>query len=302
MITLGIDTSNYTTSAAVYNNGTVIHKRKLLPVKENCVGLRQSDAVFLHTKQFAEVIRGLDIPKDIEAVGVSDRPSSVEGSYMPCFLVGKTLADTIGKVNDIKVKYFTHQQGHIAAGLYSAGRLDLLEHSFLAVHLSGGTTELLLVKSDSQGPQITLLGGSSDLKAGQAVDRVGNMLGLDFPAGKELERLALKSDAKFKIKPCVKSLSLSLSGVENQCSAMLKKGEPKENVALYCIKYISLTVCELIKNAMEIYPDLPILFVGGVMSDSIIREDLSFCENAVFATPQLSSDNACGAAVLAAVC
>ena len=301
MITLGIDTSNYTTSVAVFDNGKVVHNRKLLPVKDNAVGLRQSDAVFLHTKQFFEVFDGLQLPKKIDCIGVSDRPSSIEGSYMPCFLVGKMIAQTLGKAYGVNVKYFTHQQGHIAAGLYSSQNLELLERDFLALHLSGGTTELLLVEKTDDNPRITLIGGSSDLKAGQAVDRVGNMLGLPFPAGKELEKLALESNKVFKLKAPVKDLTLSLSGVENRCKKLLDDGSSPEDIALYCLKYISASVCQLVKNAMEKYPKLPILFVGGVMSNSIIREDLSFCKNAVFAQPEFSSDNACGAAVLAAL-
>lgn len=301
MITLGIDTSNYTTSVAVFDNGRVVHNRKLLPVKDNAVGLRQSDAVFLHTKQFFEVFDGLQLPKKIDCIGVSDRPSSIEGSYMPCFLVGKMIAQTLGKAYGVNVKYFTHQQGHIAAGLYSSQNLELLERDFLALHLSGGTTELLLVEKTDDNPRTTLIGGSSDLKAGQAVDRVGNMMGLAFPAGKELEKLALESTNTFKIKAPVKDLTLSLSGVENRCKKLLDDGSSPEDIALYCLKYISASVCQLVKNAMEKYPKLPILFVGGVMSNSIIREDLSFCKNAVFAQPEFSSDNACGAAVLAAL-
>ncbi len=301
MITLGIDTSNYTTSVAVYEDGKISHSRKLLPVKENAVGLRQSDAVFLHTKQFSEVLDGLNLPQKIDYIGVSDRPCSNEGSYMPCFLVGKTIAETIGKVNDVKVKYFTHQQGHIAAGLFSSQRLELFERDFLALHLSGGTTELLLVKKTDTAPQIFLIGSSSDLKAGQAVDRVGNMLGLGFPAGKELEALALKSKLKFNIRPSVNGLSLSLSGVENKCKKMLEDKNSPEDIALYCLKYISASVCKLVINAKEKFPDLPILFVGGVMSNSIIRNDLSFCKDAIFAKPEFSSDNACGTAVLAAL-
>lgn len=301
MITLGIDTSNYTTSVAVYDNGNIEHSRKLLPVRENEVGLRQSDAVFLHTKQFVEVLQGIQMPQKFDCIGVSDRPSSAKNSYMPCFLVGKTLAETIANVNGVSVKYFTHQQGHIAAGLFSANRLDLLEQDFLAIHLSGGTTELLLVKKTDVAPDMVLIGGSSDLKAGQAVDRIGNMLGLDFPAGKQLEQLALQSSAKFNIKPSVKGLTLSLSGVENKCKKMFDEGTSKEDVALYCLKYISVSISAIVKNAKEIYPNLPILFVGGVMSNSIIRDDLSFYKDAVFAKPEFSSDNACGAAVLAAL-
>ena len=92
---------------------------------------------------------------------------------------------------------------------------------------------------------------------------------------------------------------MSLSGVENQCAAMLEKGENRADVALFCLKSLSAALCRLTQNVMQTFPDLPILFVGGVMSDSILREDLSFCKQALFASPQLSSDNACGTAILA---
>ena len=58
---LGIDTSNYTTSCALYNSDTdtVVHRKKLLPVKKGELGLRQSDAVFHHTVQLPELMREL---------------------------------------------------------------------------------------------------------------------------------------------------------------------------------------------------------------------------------------------------
>ena len=97
MLYLGIDTSNYTTSAALYNSqtGEITQQKKLLPVREGQLGLRQSDAVFHHTAQlhtlFEELVRGVDT-KQIAAVGVSSRPRPVSGSYMPCFTVGQNTA------------------------------------------------------------------------------------------------------------------------------------------------------------------------------------------------------------------
>ena len=179
---LGIDTSNYTTSAALFDGQRVLENRKLLlPVKPGEKGLRQSDAVFHHVRQLPQVLgpllEGLEAPPG--AVGVSVSPTTAEGSYMPCFLVGKNTAGLLGQAWKAPVEHFSHQQGHIAAALYSAGRLELLERRFLAFHVSGGTTEALLVQPDGEGmPHITLAAHSLDLKAGQAVDRVGLLLGL----------------------------------------------------------------------------------------------------------------------------
>lgn len=169
------------------------NRKLLLPVKPGEKGLRQSDAVFHHVRQLPQVLgpllENLEAPPG--AVGVSVSPTTAEGSYMPCFLVGKNTAGLLGQAWKAPVEHFSHQQGHIAAALYSAGRLELLERRFLAFHVSGGTTEALLVQPDGEGmPHITLAAHSLDLKAGQAVDRVGLLLGLSFPCGPELERLA----------------------------------------------------------------------------------------------------------------
>ena len=90
---LGLDTSNYTTSAAIYDAEADIlcQEKKLLPVKEGTLGLRQSDAVFHHTRQLPEIVEALlhdGGASDVAAVGASERPGSEPGSYMPCFLVG----------------------------------------------------------------------------------------------------------------------------------------------------------------------------------------------------------------------
>ena len=191
---LGLDTSNYTTSAALFDtaDGTVKQVKRLLPVKKGELGLRQSDAVFHHTRQLPEIITKLfeDCGEAPAAVGVSVRPRNIDGSYMPCFLCGEGLADSLGAVNGIPVYKTSHQVGHILAALYSADRLDLAGERFIAFHVSGGTTDCLLAEPDEENiVRATELGTSLDLKAGQAVDRVGLMLGLDFPCGRGLKRL-----------------------------------------------------------------------------------------------------------------
>ena len=89
------------------------------------------------------------------------------------------LAQTLG----VPFVPVSHQQGHIAAAAWSAGRLDLLDRPLLAWHLSGGTTELLYVQPDGFNVQASCIGGTSDISAGQLIDRTGVLLGLDFPAG-----------------------------------------------------------------------------------------------------------------------
>lgn len=299
---LGIDTSNYTTSCALYNSetGEIVQKKKLLPVKEGELGLRQSDAVFHHTVQLptlmTELFDGFD--GELSAVGVSVSPTCEKGSYMPCFLAGVNAATAVSAASGVPLKRFSHQQGHIMAALYSSDRTDLLGQKFLAFHVSGGTTQALLVDGMLDAK---LIAESLDLKAGQAVDRTGVMLGFPFPAGRYVDELARKSDRKYKMNIKLKDGSCCLSGVENKCKAMLENGENPEDICRFCIDYIMTALYKMALWAKENYGDLPIVFSGGVMSNSIIKEEFTEKLNASFAEPVFSADNAAGTAILASL-
>ena len=306
-LVLGVDTSNYTTSLAVadVDDMYAVQSKKLLPVAAGALGLRQSDAVFHHTVQLPVLFEKLsgecDLSK-VRAVGVSVTPRREEGSYMPCFLAGISAATAFASANNLPVYRFSHQQGHIAAALFSAGRLDLLNEKFLAFHVSGGTTEAVIVTPDEKNIITTeLVASSLDLKAGQAVDRVGVALGLSFPAGKRLDELACKCNEKVKVKPVIKGCDCSLSGVENKCNKMIADGYAPETVARYCIEYICASLDSMAESLLLKYGDMPLVFSGGVMSNSIISKRLSGKYGAIFAKPEFSCDNAAGTAILAAI-
>ena len=301
---LGIDTSNYTTSAAVYDSAEnkVYQAKKLLPVREGELGLRQSDAVFHHTKQLPDMVEKLFSEYSLrqpEAVSASVRPRNMEGSYMPCFLCGEGLGRSLAAVDKLPFYTTSHQVGHILAALYSADRLSLAGERFIAFHVSGGTTDCLLCEPDDELIiKVTELGTSLDLKAGQAVDRCGVMLGLRFPCGAELEKLAAGADREFRVKPVIRDGNCCLSGVENKCRNMLEQGERSENIAKYCLDTVGATVIAMTEAAVENAGDLPLVFAGGVMSDVIIRDRiLSVFPEANFAAPQFSCDNAAGVAI-----
>lgn len=305
-IYLGIDTSNYTTSAALYCNetGTVISEKQLLPVNPGELGLRQSDAVFHHVRQLPIVLERLFALQSQSpcAVGFSARPRDEEGSYMPCFLAGECSAKAAAISSHIPAYAFSHQAGHIAAALYSVGRLDLLNDRFIAFHVSGGTTECLLVSPGKERIiDITCVAHSLDLKAGQVIDRVGGMLGLSFPAGMELDELSRQSTRVFSPKPMIKGSDCCLSGVENQCARMLSDGIAPCDIARYCIDYIMAALSCMTESAIQTYGKLPLVFAGGVMSNSIMSETLSRRFNGLFASPALSSDNAAGTAILCCI-
>lgn len=300
-VVLGIDTSNYTTSAATYNgvNGEYTNSRQILTVKSGEVGLRQSDALFQHTKNLPEIIKKALDCKKIEAIGVSTRPRAVEDSYMPVFLAGTTVAESIAATMGIPLYKFSHQAGHIAAALFSADKMDLIGKEFISFHISGGTSEAVKVSYSKENFFNTeIVAKSLDLKMGQAVDRVGNMLGLQFPAGKELDRLSLEGELPKLVKPSIKDFNFSISGLENQAAELIKNGARKEDVALFTITYICKTLEKTVLNLKKEFGDIPLVFAGGVMSNTIIRNVLTEKYGVFFASKELSSDNAVGIAVM----
>lgn len=293
-VCLGLDTSNYTTSAAVSSRGKVTASvRRLLKVAEGERGLRQSDAVFQHTVNLPSVFSEIGEQR-LRAVGVSATPRDHEGSYMPCFLAGVASASAIAETAGVPLYRFSHQAGHIAAALYSCGREDLHEGEFLAFHVSGGTTELTYVDHG----RITLLGGTRDISAGKAIDRIGVMLGLSFPCGGQLEALAGDIMTAKAGKLSVEGLSCNLSGLENKAEAMRKQGAEPSAVAAYVLRHILAVLDRLTENALAIYPGLPVIYAGGVMSNKAIRSHLSDRFGGLFAEACYSCDNAAGIARL----
>ena len=300
MSVIGFDTSNYTTSIAYFDGNSGVNCSQLLPVKQGELGLRQSDAVFHHTKSLPELSGRLFShiqAKDITAVGVSTRPRAVEGSYMPCFMVGyshaKMLADALG----VPLVECSHQQGHVAASVWSSGRLDLLEQPHLAWHLSGGTTELLYVQPENKNVICQKIGGTSDISAGQLIDRTGQLLELPFPAGKHVDALSKKSVSKDAFKVKCHDMTFSLSGVQNKVTQYYERYNSAVDTAAFALRSVCGAVYQATVQAMEAYPGLPVVFSGGVASNSMLR-DLLAPLNPVFAQPQFSTDNAMGVAIL----
>ena len=301
MRVIGFDTSNYTTSIAYFDGVDGLNCSRLLPVKQGELGLRQSDAVFHHTKSLPELSGRLfsHFPgNEIAAVGVSTRPRAVEGSYMPCFLVGYSHAKLLSDLHRVPLIEVSHQQGHVAACLWSAGRMDLMDRPHLAWHLSGGTTELLLVEPEGKNVKCTRIGGTTDISAGQLIDRTGVMLGLSFPAGAALDALSKEACGRevFGVK-CPGS-DFSLSGLQNKVQDFYRKNDNQAETAAYALRCVARAVRKATDNALKAYPGLEVVFSGGVASNSMLREELKGF-NPVFCPPQYSTDNAMGVAVLA---
>ena len=307
-VVVGLDTSCYTTSAAAVTvDGQVVAScRQLLPVKLGERGLRQSEGVFIHVRQLPgrleelrEFIRG----DEIVAVCASSRPRDEEESYMPVFQVGDAQARGMAAMLGVPCFASTHQRGHVAAAMVDSG---IAPGDLLAVHLSGGTTELLSLR----GEALTLLGGTLDLHAGQVVDRVGVALGLPFPAGPHLEKLALQghAEARLPVSMAEGGLRCHLSGAESQAQRWIASGAlSMEDIAMEVYDLLARTVARLILAGAAKTGIRQVLIAGGVASSALFRRlvterirksdrGLRVC----FGKPEYSGDNAVGAALIGA--
>lgn len=301
MRVLALDTSNYTTSAAVFDGLEGVNQSRLLQVRPGELGLRQSDALFQHVKSLPQLLEELaegGVLQDIKAVGASTRPRAVEGSYMPCFMAGASQGQALAHVLGVPFFAFSHQQGHLAAAAWSAGRPELLKAPLLAWHLSGGTTELLLVQPGEEGVSCQILGGTSDISAGQLIDRTGVMLGLQFPAGKALSQLYDQADTCLEYRVKLNELTFSLSGMENKVKQLLSEGEKPANIARFALDTVVNVVLRATQAAQRRYPGLPVLCSGGVASNRQLRSAMEQVCGALFAQPQYATDNAMGTAIL----
>ena len=296
---LGIDTSCYTTSCAIIDDelNIVGEARKILDVKSGMKGLQQSNMVFQHTKVLPRLIEELaQVP--LSGIGVSAFPRRADDSYMPAFLVGHSFGRALSHMMKVPMYEFSHQENHILAALRDIGSIP--NQPFYALHLSGGTTELVLTEYKGKGVfESSIIGGSNDLQGGQFVDRVGVALGLQFPCGKELERLALQTDTYDPLPSSVKDGWISFAG---PCSAALRNignGVAPASISKALFSCIGNSLEKLLTYHLEHTPVSTLVAVGGVMSNSILRNRIKgFCNKndvkVYFATPKFSVDNATG--------
>ena len=294
---LGIDTSNYTTSICVLEKNKILFDlREMLTVKKGMKGLRQSEAFYQHIIKLPVLINKIKDQR-IEGVCVSAYPRRVEGSYMPCFKAGERIATIISDTLHVPLHKTTHQEGHIEAGLY--GNKDIAD-IFICVHMSGGTTEILLCSKDEQGYASQIIGKTIDISAGQLIDRIGCMLGMDFPCGKEMDVL-YDSDQTLKLPVSVKGTEISFSGVENQCKLYNECGIKSISIIGGVFNCVAESIMKAVKHAAVQYNIQDILFVGGVSgSDNIRKMFLSNKDQLRLYFPHnfLSSDSAVGVALI----
>ena len=240
---------------------------------------------------------------EIAAVCASRTPRDAEDSYMPVFQVGDAQARSLAAVLGVPCFASTHQRGHIYAARVGSG---IAPGDLLAVHLSGGTTEVLSLR----GEDLALLGGTADLHAGQLVDRAGVAMGLPFPAGPYLEELARRGRSAAKLPVSVEKdrLAAHLSGAETQVQRWIRaEAMPREDIAREIYDFLARTVSRLVLGAAEKTGIAQTLIAGGVASSALFRELLTTrvgkqnpSLRVCFGRPEYSGDNAVGAALIGA--
>lgn len=302
-VILGIDTSCYTTScAAVTTEGRLLtSERMLLPVRPGERGLRQSDGVFAHIKQFPVVLeRAYDKIAGLPvcAVCVSEKPADGEASYMPVFQTGLSFAKCLAVAYGVPLIKTTHQRGHFEAAQIG---IEPLMEPYTALHLSGGTTDFVRVSLDGS---IECFYTSLDLHAGQLFDRVGVRMGLPFPAGRHLEKIAVNVKPLGRYAAIAKENGICLSGVEAAAMRDMDEGGiscPQIAAELYDV------LARLIVKAIIRFGIAPasMLITGGVASSMLLRERLhERMEKARlpftvhFGNPDFCADNAAGVAMI----
>lgn len=305
-IIIGIDTSCYTTSIAAISleKSIVFNEKIMLKVKRDSKGLRQSEMVFQHVNNLGKISDNFKSVMDeynVCAICASEKPRPTEESYMPAFTVGYNFAKLFSNINNINLYSTTHQENHIHASLYDK---KLKKDKFISVHMSGGTTEILLVDNIDNKLQLKIIGGSKDISFGQLIDRLGVQLGYEFPCGKYIDKNALECEKNIEIgiKTSVKDGYMNLSGIENQINKYVNEFSEKY-VSKLLMDSIVRNLHKSLKFLCTEYSINEIVFAGGVASSKYIKENLSKKLRrdkitSYFTKPEFSADNALGCAVI----
>lgn len=295
---LGIDTSNYTTSVAVVEDGRLVYdSREILKVKIGERGLRQSEALFQHVNNLPLLLNS-EFVRGVRGVCTSIKPRPVEGSYMPVFKAGESTGASISSALGVPLFSTTHQEGHIEAAIRSIG---FEESSFYALHMSGGTTELLKVEKNevSDEYQIDIVGGTKDISIGQFVDRIGVAMGLSFPAGKYVDKMSLIGENRtLRIPSKVDGLYFNLSGQETLGVKYIENGYNQEEISFSVMLCIAKTLEKVFNNLLK-DTDLPVILIGGVASSEFLRKYFKGKYSRIFFSEgKYASDNAVGTAYI----
>ena len=282
---LGIDTSCYTTSLCLLDEQAAVlaDERRILTVPEGKRGLSQSEMVYQHVRNLPELtekIASYVAGNTVCAVAVTDKPRRRDDSYMPAFLSGLGCARSLAAMLNVPLYRLSHQENHLLAAWRAVGKVP--KEPYCALHLSGGTT---------------------DISAGQFIDRVGVALGLPFPAGKYVDSQSLAALGESKGFPVWhRDGSISFSGRESQVQRLIAAGEKScEVICAQTMHTVLNGILELLDAALAGNEYKTVVAVGGVMENNFLRTSVEAAMRRrrieFIPAPQgFSADNASGAA------
>jgi len=276
MVVLGIESSCDETAASIYNSSTGILSNVIASqsIHTKFGGVVPELASRAHHKTIHATVRqALDeagvLTEEVEAIAVTQGPGLL-GSLLVGICFAKGLAISIRKpligVN------------HIDAHMYANFIDHQPEYPYLSLVVSGGHTQLVYVN----GPfHHQILGKTRDDAAGEAFDKTGKILGLSYPAGPEMDRLARRGDPGFHEFPrgmINKGFDFSFSGLKTSVLYYAQeKGEEfvKENLNDICASIsaaISDVLVAKLKRAAKKTEVKSILLAGGVSANSMLRD------------------------------
>ncbi len=220
---------------------------------------------------------------------------------MPCFLAGITAASAVAETAGAVLIKAAHQEGHIQSGFIGREAPHAGE-SFLAVHASGGTTEILLCARDSGGFSAEIIGGTADISAGQFIDRCGVAMGLGFPCGKAMDALYTRDADALKLPLSVKGSRIFFAGGETRVRQLIDSGAEKNSIVRAVFDNIAASLAAAVICAVKESGIKKVLFTGGVSASvnigAAVGEKLDGVCEVRFAERRYCTDNAVGTALL----
>jgi len=214
---------------------------------------------------------------ELQAIGFTRGPG-----LLGSLLVGTSFAKSLAMALDIPLIEVNHLQAHILAHFIKDANPSPPKFPFLCLTVSGGHTLIVLVKDYFD---IEILGKTLDDAAGEAFDKIGKILGLDYPGGPILDKLAQQGDAgRFEFsKPKLKNYDYSFSGVKTSVLYFIQKEVKKnpqfieENLNDLCAsvqKNIVEILLQKLKKVAKDYQINEIAIAGGVSANSELRNSL----------------------------
>ncbi len=277
---LGIDTSCDDTAVALFFpiKGSVLEKKKTQGIHSKYFGVVPEIASREHLINLPiltrELIEEAGIGfRDISALGVTCKPGLI-GSILVGLSFAKALSYSLGK----PVVGIDHIEGHLYSAFLSN---EEPEYPFLGLILSGGHSEILLVKGFED---YELISTTVDDAAGEALDKIARYLKLGFPGGPEIEKRAEMGDRKrFTLPlPVVKKnpYNFSFSGLKTSALAICQREEEINDgfindLSACFLDAIVKQILDRVKKAIELTGCKTLVLGGGVAANKLLRSTLS---------------------------